>query len=231
MVIINGIDYSKPSQFRDVGNASEPKAMEYVHDPLTVTTPDFSGFKGSYSPSRGTPPAPAPASSGPGPGLSVPQSSPAPVVSYVDVPSGARTLSDAEKWNLQLENAVMMKQLGYGVSFVGDEMVYAQQDYLTQYGQYGYQANYPMYEDYWSQDRGYQHPYSAQRQSYSSPYRGQYQSNSYSGGYGYWPRYGYQTNYYSAYSQRYPYYNQYRDYQNRYEDRNRRWENGYGYNR
>lgn len=133
----------------------------------------------------------------------------------VNVPEGARTLSDAELFNLQLENAVMMQQLGYKASFSGDEIVYSPQDYLTQYGQYGYEPSKLYYESDYQMAQAQQ---MASSQAWDMPQRGYYSQKG-----GYYPRYGYQTEYYSGYSQGYPYYNYYRNRRNNYY-------NGYGNN-
>lgn len=118
------------------------------------------------------------------------------------ISDGARTLSEEELWNTQLQNAVLMRELGYGVSFQDGEMVYDRMDYLEPYGNYGYQASNLVYED----------DYQLQQAQQMSQYQPQY------------PRYQYQTDAYSSYSQQYPWYNQ-RNYgyrNNRYQYNNRR---------
>lgn len=147
------------------------------------------------------------------------------------------TLSDAELWNTQLENAYLMKQLGYDVDFQDGEMVYNRRiepDYLTSYGEYGYgDKTQAVYETDWL--RANQAAVQPTQERYTYPPSGQeyYQQSGYRRPY---PRNGYRSRYYSGYSQRYNGYGGY--YGNRYGGNYRngyRRYNGYndynGYNR
>lgn len=135
---------------------------------------------------------------------------------------GDYSLSDAELFNAQLENAYLMQQLGYDVDFRGGEMIYSRtyQPQVSQYGGYGTQSSPLIYESDWLQQQTGQPQYQTSPgyypgyQSYQQgrPYypgnRGYY--NNYGNNYypsqkGYW-RNGYYNRYYSNYGQRYGYY-------------------------
>lgn len=119
------------------------------------------------------------------------------------------SLSDAELFNTQLENAYLLKQLGYDVDFQGDDMVYSKSgsgDY-TPYGAYGYGQESPYYyeEDY----------YTGLQKSNSQYPRYDYYYGSYYNSYA--PSNGYYNRYYSNHGQRYQYsgYRNYRRYNSR----------------
>lgn len=157
---------------------------------------------------------------------------------------GGYRLSDAELFNQQLENAYLMKSLGYNVDFQDGQMVYSksEQDYLTPYGEYGYGGSQgAVYESDWL---------AANQQLQYPPEQFTYPPSSSAGNYDsyyqdYQPQYsrnGYYDQYYSNYAQRYygngyngysrgDGYNRYNNY-NRYQKYNRYKSNRYnGYNR
>lgn len=80
--------------------------------------------------------------------------------------------SDAELWNMQLENAYLMKALGYDVDFQDGEMVYSRNSgyEYSPYGAYGYADNSSYYygQDYYNQYMPYDDYY--YQTDYYSPY-------------------------------------------------------------
>lgn len=152
--------------------------------------------------------------------------------------SDERSLTDVELFNMQLENALMMKSLGYVADFGDDTITYTEQQTPTtsEYGAYGteedkyiYEADWLLAQQYQAQDsytQGYDS--TSRRTNYGGPrYAGSYdRAPSYNHGYGGYQRpergYGYQyqqpwqgSGYQGGgYQRQYPYYGQ--SYNNRY---------------
>lgn len=145
------------------------------------------------------------------------------------------TMSDAERFNTQLQNAYLMQQLGYNVNFNDGQMIYSkdQSDSMTPYGAYGYGSDKgPIYETDWIKanqlatqqaQETYKYPPAGQDR-YGRPieYNNQAYGNSYDS-YGYYRPYKrtyyrrkYYNRYYSNYNQRYngSYYNNSQRYNN-----------------
>lgn len=262
MAVINGIDYANPSQFVNTGSSSTPKSNLGFKNTL-----DFSGFQGSFSGDSGSVSGsisgrPSPNLPMSYPGNITPSASINPYLGrqysqqsyqrgYQDSQQSdssedaGYTMSDAELWNMQLQNAVMMKSLGYGVDFQDGEMQYSKvnHDSLTPYGAYGYQQDQnAVYETDWLmanqakvqpvQERYTYPPSNYQRNNYG--YQRGYQRNYNRGYQRPYSRNGYYSRYYSGYTQRYNGYNGY--YGNQYSGYNRYGNNRYardknGYNR
>jgi hypothetical protein len=145
------------------------------------------------------------------------------------------TLADSESWQTQLENALMLQQLGYTVTFDDAGNMNIERTDTSQeasYNPYGYQYGpQPVYEE----DLAAGTVQQASQQQYQGPQ--DYYGNRY--GWGGYPsydsyqyprqqpryyRYGYRNQYYSGYGQRYnygrsrygrSYYNRRRRYNNR----------------
>lgn len=229
MAVINGVDYSKPEQFVSSAQMSTPIAnlMPPSYSPTSngaVSSPRSTG--GGWNPvvSSSSPPpmevstrqislpdVEALRSIQPGSGGSG---------GYVD----ATPLENQQFLNAQLQNALLMQNLGYGVD-ISPEGQYTFQrpsyDYLTQYGSYGQAASPYVYESDYLRAQPHAYQQTQERSTYPRYQQDQYQYDDY----GYYGQPRYQNGYYSRYGQRYyprSYYQRGGNYnRNRYYNQNR----------
>lgn len=197
MTVINGIDYSDPSQFTDTGSSSTPTVNLRPISP--TSTGGGSGGGGTYGSKWTSGATPSPNRPTPTVNLLMTRQ-----IQNMDDPASASlsedsgySISDAELFNMQLENAYLMQSLGYDVDFQGKEMVYSKSPEQYQpsvYGAYGQQSSPYIYEsDYLllQQQRAapqYYHSYGNYPQEWQyEPYQynGQRYNNDYSGYNGY----------------------------------------------